>query len=285
MKKFCVRCGSEEGDTIYIVDGLCPRCFIEVNKPSIESIKIRYCGKCGAIYCSGKWVAAAESSPADTAKEIILKYLKFSKKIRVADISINLNPYEDTNGKAKIVFDIENKFKFQYELPIQIRWSRATCPSCLRKAGGGYSSIIQIRYVNWGDEIARFVEEVLNVYREYIIDIDEVKNGYNIKLADPHIAKRIADLTRRRWRNTKILESYGDSKKLRDGSRFSRLYISIRILNFKRGDYVVLNGKPYRVVDIDEKGVVISDQDGALHRIDMDELVLKYMKSRIKHSI
>ncbi len=286
MKKFCVKCGIEESSDIYIVDGLCPRCFIEVHGLSkkVENIKIKYCNKCGAIFYYNKWINIEENSPKDIAKEIVLNHLNFGEKIRILDVAIDLTPYEDMTARVKVLFELNNRFRFQFELPIEIRWIKATCSSCLKKAGGGYSSIVQIRYMNWSEDIAKFIDEIINTFKEYIGNIEEVKNGYDIKLIDTHVARRIADLSRRKWRNIKIVESYGDSKRLRDGSRYSRLYISIRILNFKKGDYVILNGKPYSVVDINERSVTVSDQNGVLHRIDLNELTLKYIKSHTKRS-
>lgn len=285
MKKFCVKCGVEESSDIYIIDGLCPKCFIEVHVLSkkIENIKIRYCSKCGAILHYNKWINVDENSFRDIAKGIVLNNLNFGEKVRIVDIVMDLTPYEDIATKVKVMFELNNKFQFQYELPIEIRWIKAICPLCLKKAGG-YNSIVQIRYVNWSEDVAKFINEIANTFREYIYDIEEVRNGYDIKLIDTHIARRIADLSQRRWKNIKIIESYGDSKRLRNGSRYSRLYISIRILNFKKGDYIVLDGKPYTVVNVNERSIAVADQNGILHRISINELTLKYMKSHTKRS-
>lgn len=285
MRRFCVRCGSEESSSNYIVDGLCMKCFMEVNNPfkKIGSIKIKYCGRCGAVHYSGKWIDLLENASSNIIREVMLKHLRLGDRVRVVDLSIDLHPYEDSSAKVRLLLEVENRFRFQYELPVQILWSRSVCPFCLRKAGGGYSSIIQIRYVNWSSEIPRLIEEVVNEYREYVADVEETRNGYDIKLVDSHIAKRIAEVVQRRWRNLRIVESYGDSRRLRDGSRFSKLYISIKILNFKKGDYIVLNGRPYTVVNVNENSITVSDQDGALHEIDVNELIVKYSKSRTKH--
>lgn len=284
MKRFCVKCGVEESTDIHIINGLCPKCFIEVHGVSktVKIIKIKYCSRCGAIFYDNKWISTVEKNPEYIVKEIVLDHLKFGEGIKIVDISVDLNPYTNSTIKVNTIFEFSNRFRFQYELPIQIQWNRSVCPACLKKAGGGYSSVVQIRYINWDEDIVRFIEEIDSMFREYISDIEEVKNGYDIKLIDVHIAKRIVELAKRRWKSARIVESYGDSRKLKDGSRYSRLYISIKILNLKEGDYVILDGRPYRVTEVSEREIVMLDQNGTLHRVGINELSVKYMKSRIK---
>lgn len=286
MRRFCAKCGVEESDGTPIINGLCLRCFIETHTLSkgLGGIRIRYCDRCGAVFYNNKWVAQEAYPFKDVVGEAIAAHLRSGERVKVVDIDIDLPPYEDTVARVRALFQLDGRYRLWYEVPIAIQWIKTSCPSCLKRAGGGYDSIIQIRYMNWAEDIAGFMEEIMNVFNEYVAGVEEVKNGYNIKLIDAHIARRIADLARRRWSNVRVATSYGDVKRRRDGSRYSRLYISIKILNFKKGDYVVLNGKPYRVESVNDREIAIVDQDGKLYRVGIDEVVSSYRKSRIKHS-
>lgn len=285
MKRFCAKCGIEENHNIHIISGLCPKCFIETygisEKP--KDVEVKYCGKCGAIFLNNKWDFYEDNNIKEIISMIILGYLKTSERVKIIGIDVDVNLYENTITKVKLIVELDNKFRSVYELPICIRWIKTTCSLCLKKIGGGYNSVIQLRYINQDISVIEFIEEIAKYFGEYIADIEEVQGGYDIKLIDTHIAKRIAGLAQRKWRNTRVIETHGDIKKLRDGTRRSRLYISIRILNFKQGDYIVLDGKPYRVKEVGDKDIVIVDQNDSLHRVEVDKIVLKYTKSRIKH--
>lgn len=284
MKRFCVSCGVEESNTNPIIDNLCIKCYIGLKKPLFvpTSIEIYTCNRCGALYIGGRWHYPSTSSE---ARELVEKHIvslikPLAEDIHIADIS---TIFEDSNEvRMRIVLLLKNGFTYTTEFKSEIIWRKRLCFLCFKRAGKSFEAVVQLRFIHHDELISKFKRDVEELFQDYVVDIEERDSGYDIKVTSYGVAKKIADMAKKLWRNTKVVESFGDVRRARGGSIRARRYLSVRIINLKVGDYVVVDGKAYTIANIDNKNIVLVDSDGVSKSLDMDKFLSSYEKSRVK---
>lgn len=285
MRRFCVNCGTTEAEGTPIIDNLCIRCYIALKEvikiPNIVEIPV--CNRCGALLISGRWYYP---TTAEDAKEIIEKHIvstiKPSEDTSILDVDIEITPPSHREAKVLTKLLIRNKHSYILESKVDIAWVRRLCPTCFQRAGKGFNAVIQIRFVHLDETAEKFKRDIERLFQDYVVEVEEVDNGYNIKVSSQSIARKIADLAKKNWRIAKIVESFGDIKRSRDGTRHARLYISIRVVNPRVGDYIVLEGKAYTVVGVDNEAVAVVDSNGTRKVIPFSELQFIYEKSKTR---
>ena len=282
MKRFCVKCGVEESPTTPIINGLCPKCYIEVRGlvEKIDRVEIGFCRSCGAVNIRGKWInVGSYSELSDVVEDYIIDVLKPSQDFLLDDVRANFKPYEDSTAIITLFGKLGNT-RIEHKIGIKMIWHPTLCPNCKRIVGGGHKAVVQIRYVNEDDEVEKFVDSINSEFGKFIKDIKPVKNGYDISLVDAGIAKKIAEIAQRRWPGVRVVETFGDVKRLSSGEKTARLYISIRILNFKPGDYIVVDGRPYTVESFDGLWLKLRSREGDLKAIRIDYIAKNFSKYR-----
>lgn len=287
MRRFCANCGIEESSDVPIVNGFCIKCFVLVKKVLRipNTIDIYTCSRCGAISIGSRWYYPSSSLE---AQEIIEKYvaslIKPIEDVKLDRVSMELDRSSYRSIKVVSVIVIKNKHRFVYEDSIEIRWLKKICPTCFKKAGKSFKSVVQIRFVHLDDRAKTFIENIEKLFSDYIIEIEERDGGYDIKVVSIGIARKIVGIARKIWRSIRVTESFGDIKRARNGSRYAKLCISLEVLNLRVGDYVVLDGKAYTVIAVDEKKITVVDSDENRRSIDLANLSLSYERSKVKHS-
>lgn len=285
MRRFCANCGIEESKDTPIVDSLCIKCYVVLKKvvEMPDTIRVTTCSRCGAISIGGRWYYPASSLE---AQEIIEKYvtslIKPGEDVDINSVYVELDTSSYKEMKTITIVTIKKSFSYTVESKINIKWVKDLCPTCHKRAGRSFDAVIQLRFIHYSDDVESFKRDVEKLFQDYIVDIEEKDNGYDIKVLSQGIARKIVDMAKKLWRNVKITESFGDTKRSRDGTRYAKLYISVRIINPKIGDYVVIGDKAYTVVSIDDKRVILIDNSGTKKAIDVDELVSLYRKSKTK---
>jgi len=280
LKRFCVKCGVEESPSTPIVNGLCPKCYVEVRGvvEKVDKIEIEFCRSCGAVNVHGKWIDVNSSENlSEIVEEYVIDSIKPLQDFLLEDVKVDFKPFEDSIATIKL-FGKLRETKIEHAIQVRMSWKSTLCPNCRRIAGGGHKAVVQIRYVNDDEEIEKFVKLVEKEFNKFIKEIKPVKKGYDIMLTDAGIAKKIADLAKRRWFGVKIIESFGDVKRLSTGEKMARLYISIRILNFKSGDYIVVNGTPYTVESFDGAWLKLRNQNGDVIEVHVDFVMKSFSK-------
>lgn len=284
MKRFCVKCGVEESPSTPIINGLCPKCYIEVRGlvERLDRVEISFCRSCGAINVYGKWISvnsAAELS--DLVESYLLDLLKPSQDFLLEDIRVDFEPYEESVAIITLIGKLGG-VRVEHKMSVKMVWIPTLCPNCRRIAGGGHRAVVQIRYVNEDEEIEEFVDNIGREFDRFIKEIKPVKNGYDISLVDAGIAKKIAEMAKRRWHGIRVVETFGDVKRLSSGEKTARLYISIRVLNFKPGDYLVVDGKPYTVESFDGVWLKLKSQEGDVKAVHIDYISKNFSKYRAR---
>lgn len=273
----CIRCGRE---VPYLVDGrLCPECYLELygfgKAPS--EITITICPRCGSYKFQGNWYP----SPGGIEDVVALvfqaafKPTEHTEYYRVSRVEID---YESSKAivtvTGKLRGDTEER-SATYVTRLIIK--KQLCPTCLRKASGAPSAIIQVRsyYRKLGEEERLAVEELLGSLdaglQDAIISTSEVREGIDINLLDHNAARVIANRFRSRL-GALVRESHKLITQRRDGRKVTRLTLSVRLPFFTPGSLVDYKGLLARIEDID-KGYVLLRPLGAkkLRRLRVEE--------------
>ena len=278
--KFCIRCGKVEDQSNVLINNLCPDCYVKIHGIARldKPLRIIYCPRCYSLKVGDKWLRPNTQEEFYSLIQMVVaqNLHPATSEISFIDLTLKSVEFYAPALKLEITASISNKAVVKHELSILVSWHKQLCPSCFKRASKGYDAIVQLRYINYDNEIERFKNWLVETFAEDIVEIDEHKNGYDIKVSNSFIAKKIVNLVKRKWSCVKITESYGDQRRRRDGRRYGKLHISVRILNFKPGDYIVLGGRAYIVDSMDSHSLTIIDNDGNRIRINVKDVVKMY---------
>lgn len=286
MPRFCVNCGIDEGGGIPIINNLCLKCYVKLREvvKVPNSIEIRMCGRCGALLIEGRWCYPIN---AEESLNMVKKVIEFSiepgEDVLVRNVNIELPPPNFAKAHVHIELLIKSKYDYVSEYDINIKWIKQLCPICFKRVGRSFDAVVQLRFTHLDENAKKFRENIVKIFQDYIVEVDEVDNGFDIKVASPSIARKIADIVKNTWRVVKVIESYGDVKRARNGSKQAKLYISVKVLNLWVGDYIIVDGKAYTVVEVNDKAITVVDSVGAKKSIDVEKLLSHYERSRSKH--
>lgn len=233
VKKFCIRCGKED---VELINRLCYDCYIQtknlIELPKVISGKV--CRLCYAEWFNRRWMRLHDNLN-DAVNDIILRTLGKEAKIdnNVKDYILNLGEkWKDRNGRSfvNVIFSgkVGNK-PFELERTIELRIDHVICDSCLKKKGGYYEAIIQLRGKGRLEEEKRalfeslFTDEILNS----LSDVVEVKEGVDYYFINKFSAKKLASAVKSMLK-AEIIETF-ENERVKNGKREAKLVISVRL--------------------------------------------------------
>lgn len=270
--RFCVRCGATDKP---LVGALCVDCFLELYGlvKRNQRVEIVICPRCYAIKLHGKWVRPTTYEEfIELVKHDVLRFLTPSRSevaldsIRIASVDL-YSPKLTILLRAKLGEQI-----IERNIELDVVWRKVLCPMCFKRAAGSYQAVVQVRYIHNEPDIEEFKNRLTEIFPEDIVEIEDLKNGFDVKVSSDHIARKIALLIQRKWRAVKIIESYGDQRRRKDGRRTAKLYISVRILNFSPGDYIVVDRRAYIVESITHDRIILKDSAGRRKVLNLRDL-------------
>ena len=201
---FCIKCGKPA-----VAGNFCKQCFLEKEKMfELDNFTTNICPNCGK-YEDG-----------DVENQIRSR-IKTKNKIKSCSVKTRSS---GNRVLAKVTCNgIINPLKssVSQDANIIVTVKKLKCENCIKLLGGYYEAILQIRGPNT-DRILNKLKKLLPGI--VIIDIENIKIGYNIKLSDKKIA---ATAIRRLREYFEINESYklvGEKK----GKRLYRNSYAIR---------------------------------------------------------
>ncbi len=282
----CVRCGRED----VLVDGrLCPQCYLEVRGLGRlpEPIEVVVCPRCGSYRYQGRWYPPPidASNIEDVVREVIrlVAAARFRpnpevESYRVENVEYIRDQFHGDYAIVRVVGKlrgVEREYSLEYRVRVNVK--KQLCPQCFKKAGGAVEAILQVRGEGGrlSEEQRRSVEEVLEelspAIREYISDVVEKREGFDLVLVDQGVAKAIASKLRSAL-GAKVVESWKVVGRRRDGRPKKRLTLSVRLPFFSIGSLVEMEGRLYRVVGI-KNGFVYVRSIGArrVHRLSVEK--------------
>lgn len=240
---FCPKCGKES-------DGLCAECYLEGNRLKFEKTEISLCTICGKVYHRGAWTPGFEKA----IKNLIRKNLIVPQEIEAKKIGFEIVDQNNKRIFLKILFS--GKYKNETittELNAEIKVINKTCEQCGRISGGYYEAVLQVRSDDLSD--LENINKIIALDSDFITKIENVKNGIDIYLTSQQYANEIKNKFRDKGFVTKTSSKLMGKKEGRD---FYRVYISVKPPRFKEGDFIKIDNRVFRVMEVG-KNVISKD--------------------------
>jgi nonsense-mediated mRNA decay protein 3 len=271
-EKICPVCGRSSNEVEFI-DKFCKDCFVKHRGLATipDKIEFTFCNICGSYKYLGQW-----TSGLDTLEETLDSYLKIyiTEKLKpiepIKDVYVKKIEFIEKNQshiKAKIILEASYKnLNLSEEKLVDIKLNNTICPTCSSiKTSRGYNAIIQIRgYPNkisesLYSEIKKQINKIVTLSRGEIIKVEEIKkDGFDLYIKDNKYAKALATKFKEEYIG-KTIETYKLIGVNKDGSRKSRMYISVRLLNLKPKDVFVYEGQPYIYIAKGLDGILVEN--------------------------
>ncbi len=278
-RRFCVRCGSEEGPGNPIIDGLCPKCFIKersiIKLPNV--IRVVICPFCGSVYYKGSWTKF-EGDLSEVLEYIINNYYLTSGRNTVyegfADVSVKVANIDE----GKVYLSVKGTYRgieVSHEYAVSIRVDKKLCPKCTKVRGRHFEAIVQIRSeVPIRPEVVERISLVLSKMKrlmDNIVEVKEYREGVDIKLLSQSVARHLANILKREFA-AKIIQTWKDAGYV-SGRKHSKLTISVRVPGLLEGDIVEVDNVLAVVTSVKQGRVVLKRLDnGSQLRLDQNKL-------------
>ena len=282
MVRYCVKCGKKESSKEPLINGYCIDCFLKYRGllREIPVFEITVCSKCGSWRYHGRWLQPM------ALEGIIRRYILDTSEhyvnsgVEILEVEevhgfhrVNKNFYEAVVrvsallGGSKII-----------SRPIIVRFkiTKSICPRCLRKAGKVFNAIVQIRSSRGRltEDEKQYIRKVLSEPSivDDIVDVEENRNGINIKMVTPVLARRLAALFSRE-KGAKVIETFKIRKY--DPSRGRKegiTTLSVRLPDLEQGDIVEYKGSISIIDEVKDSRIKITDlESGESHSVPVSE--------------
>ncbi|MFX1295775.1 MAG: NMD3-related protein [Promethearchaeota archaeon] len=280
MQKFCYKCGKLATEKTKLIENLCQQCYIEIH-PLVkfpQPLQLKLCNKCSRYFLKNRWFSShfdkLENLLDYVVKETILYQLEIHSKTELViatNIFDNLESILKTNS---ISIDIQAKGRVHESLKTYIENYKGhkviliftICPSCLSLRRGDYQAVLHIIAPN------RVITEQ---ERDYILSLIENKSLKAIKIN--HLAY-ISKFTMKKGKITFYIGSekfarslasnlsynlggflketykFGSQKIPKEVKR-NKLYISLYLPSFIKGDLLWVKNAPLYVTKVQGKKV------------------------------
>ena len=299
LKRFCAKCGKEISKGEFLPGYICSGCYYEKN-PLFnlkEEYNVYMCNECKSFSFSqsldkSHWKAFTEVDFVklleNALKTDLLNKIS-SKKSLDFKIEFDRESFEYSNGNYIICnitgnSSIEDRQK-STECLVNIK--KTTCPNCAKIHGKRFEAVIQLRNSNLKkidlnkivEEIKEYVNEVhLNHYESFIIEVEKSNNGYDIKLSNKSLLKKIKSFIETQYYSINKISKKLVGKNPSTGGDLYRIYLLIRIIPLEKGDLIDISKKQYVIKRISNKEVY-------LENVESKKLILRKMKFFEKKNI
>ena len=266
---FCPRCGSEDKD---LYEGICSSCFVkEANIISVPSdLEITICAHCSSLLNGIKWEYSDLSEEELVTLAVMENYETFqyvqNLELSVEIITVRGSNYECIVHATGTV--LGTKTKEEHRINVKIK--KGACPDCSKYASGYFESVIQIRAdkrfpspeeLQTIDQIIRAKTSSLSVKNRmaYVSNVSAIKEGVDYYLGSYKAARKLAsavkDVMGGVVQESPRLVGRDKSK----GKDLYRIWISIRLSDFQKGDFIEYEGRKGQVKGFDGKKIILID--------------------------
>lgn len=277
---YCIKCGKKSK----LYENLCESCFLERNNyfkvPKV--IKIKICNLCLARFKSKHWEEVA--SDREAIIDEINDQIRFHDGFKNPNVNIELTPYKTNNVKAKINLNAKiDDLEINGYLETDVRINYTTCSRCSRISGSYFEAIIQVRAANRSLEdnehkkVKEIVEHHLTTSKKtkenaFLTKIEYLHGGVDFYLGSATIAKQISK---------KLIKEFSGKLKesstlvgRKEGRDINRVTFSVRISEYKLGDFIEINNQIYQVQKLLQKhAICINLKTGQKSKLDQRNLV------------
>ncbi|MBZ9570852.1 hypothetical protein KQY27_04755 [Methanobrevibacter sp. TMH8] len=265
---FCPECGNTDSP---LVEGICQDCFLK--KLSLlkipENIEVTVCAHCNAKFEEGKW---EESEIPE--EEIIYRALERSIDIdphvdkEKIDIDLEILQMRGTIAECYIEAKAEVFGEYiQQSFETEVRLRKDVCPTCSKQQSGYYEAVIQFRADERElseiekEEADRIVDKTLNNrYNKdklaYLVQKAKLKEGNDYYIGSYKSGRKVVEALQEEFGGIIKESPRLISQDKSTGKGLYRIWISIRLPQFKIGDFVRYENKNGEILDIDGKRIL-----------------------------
>ncbi|MEZ0289911.1 MAG: 60S ribosomal export protein NMD3 [Sulfolobales archaeon] len=255
MPRFCARCGVEESENIKIIGYLCQNCFLREKGLAIipQRIDLVICPVCGSIKIGDSWFSQEDfnNDLRIPISMILNSKLKPSNEFvdYVSIRSVELIGDEE-NLRAKII--VEGRAGgviLTKDYITNIAIVRKICPVCRARRSESYEAVVQVRGFprlsqSTAMRIMNYVDSLPRSMREFIVKIDRLREGLDLKISSKSSAIYIANLIAKEYVGVITSITDEDVRETPRG-RFSKKIISVRVIDLEEGKRLTIRGEPY----------------------------------------
>ncbi len=266
---FCPRCGSEDKD---LFKGICSSCFIKeakiINIP--QDLEITICAHCSSLLKGIKW-EDSDRSEEELVTLAVMENFETFQYVENLELSVEILTVRGSNYECIVHASGTVLGSRIYEKHMTIvKIKKSACPDCSKYASGYFESVIQIRAdkrfpsskeLQTIDKIIRAKISALSVKNRmaYVSDVSIIKEGVDYYIGSYKAARKLASA---------VKEVMGgvvqESPRLvgRDKSRgkdLYRIWISIRLPDFQKGDFIEYESRKGQVKGFDGKKILLND--------------------------
>lgn len=264
----CPLCAKEVDD---LTEGLCTQCASE-RKPFLtvpDVVDVVRCAHCGRLQRTGGWVVVPQD--AEEVVAIALPHeIDVDPALDAPDLKTQMRWEDPRNGVASV--QLQGNFRghnVERAGQARIRLKTTACHDCSREYGGYFEAIIQVRAAEdrvlevEGDRVMDRIQKALDSYREeqrtgaWSSKNEKVRGGWDLYMGSQEVARLVARQTAEKYG-----AEYAESSKLvgrRDGNDLMRFTLLIRLPPYLPGDFILLDGRPFKVLRHDGKRLIVWD--------------------------
>jgi len=180
----CARCGKRKAK----INGLCEPCYLETHELfslKRKKLELRVCRDCGKIFLRGKW---REMELKEAIRSMLKKLVKEHGTIEEYELEVFGNRLL-IRGRGKLEGCEMEKVE---EKEVKIEIKEVLCDTCTKRRGGYYEALIHFRIPD--EKALAFLFQ----FQENISKLEHSKHGIEAWIIDKNVARKIANLARRR---------------------------------------------------------------------------------------
>ncbi len=266
---FCPECGSSEGE---IIEGVCKECFLKnfsiLKIPT--NLEVTICGHCNAKLEEGKW-----KDSQIVEEEIIYRALEKAIEIDplVEQEEIELEILQMRGSIAECYIEavaivLGKKVYGSWE--VEVRLNKSVCPDCSKMNSGYYESVIQLRAdkreldnndILKADNIIE--KSLISLSKKnklaYLVQKATMKEGVDYYIGSYKAAKKIVNDLKNKFGGIIKESPRLISQDKSTGKGIYRIWISLRLPIFKKGDFIQYSDKIGQVIDIYGNKIIAID--------------------------
>ncbi|MFX1298423.1 MAG: NMD3-related protein [Promethearchaeota archaeon] len=281
MQNFCYKCGKLANEKNHLIENLCQQCYIQLH-PLLkfpQPLQLKLCRKCSRYFLKNQWISSPFNKLEDILELAINETIPHqlvihpnTELIISTNISENLESILRTNS---IIIDIQGKGNVHKSLTPYIENYTAQkitlvfsiCPSCLSLKRGEYQAVLHITAPGRQlteqerDFILSFMDNQISKsikidHLAYISKFTMKKGKITFYIGSEKFARSLASNIKYQLGGISLRETYKfGSRRIPKEVKQNKLYISIHLPSFIKGDLILVKNSPLYVTKVYGKKV------------------------------